>query len=182
LVNRLARCWGILCGVPRWRSIPGGENMQGTQSFLPDTHCGPSQCCLWWPHFSGVTPIPCISREEEVIGVSFAYHILALEPLLPFSPRSPLVACAFSSCLLASLCPSTLPTARMVSFPVSLIRESRLLCLEKKGFIPSREASEWRLESEGEVPCPGDSEVVMLASFYERGFDLPLHHFVCVLL
>jgi hypothetical protein len=70
----------------------------------------------------------------------------------------------------------------MVSFPVSLIRESRLLCLEKKGFIPSREASEWRLESEGEVPCPGDSEVVMLASFYERGFDLPLHHFVCVLL
>jgi hypothetical protein len=73
-------------------------------------------------------------------------------------------------------------TARMASFPVSLIRESRLLGLEKTGFIPSREASRWRLESEGEVPSPRDDKVVMLASFYERRFGLPLHQFVCGLL
>jgi hypothetical protein len=57
----------------------------------------------------------------------------------------------------------------MVSFPFSLIRESHLLGLEKKGFIPSREASGWRLESEGEVPRPEDDEVVVLESFYECG-------------
>jgi hypothetical protein len=28
------------------------------------------------------------------------------------------------------------------------------------------------------VPCPGDDEVVMLASFYECGFGLPLHPFM----
>jgi hypothetical protein len=50
--------------------------------------------------------------------------------------------------------------------------------LEKKGFIPSREASGWMLESEDEMPHPRDDEMVMLASFYGCGFDLPLHPFV----
>jgi hypothetical protein len=66
----------------------------------------------------------------------------------------------------------------MVWFPISLIRESRLLGLEKKGFIRSREVLGWRLGGEGEVPHLRDDEVVVLASFYERGFGLPLHSFV----
>lgn len=40
------------------------------------------------------------------------------------------------------------------------------------------EALGWRLEDEGEVPQPRDDEVVMLSSFYERGFRLPLDPFV----
>jgi hypothetical protein len=67
----------------------------------------------------------------------------------------------------------------MALFPASLIRESHLLSLEKKGFIPLREASGWRLESGGEVPHPGDSEVVVLMSFYER--NVLMHTYVCLL-
>jgi hypothetical protein len=68
--------------------------------LLPDTQCGPwlkgqiLQCCLGWPHFLGVTPAHCISIKGDVLGVCFAYRILALEPSLPFSPRSPMSACA----------------------------------------------------------------------------------------
>jgi hypothetical protein len=127
------------------------------------------------PMMFGVAPLfkrhPCPLHKQRggVLKVGFTYRILALEPLLPFSLRSHLATCSFLLCLLASLCPSSLPTARMVSFPFSLIRESHLLGLEKKGFIPSREASGWRLESEGEVPRPEDDEVVVLESFYECG-------------
>lgn len=72
---------------------------------------------------------------------------------------------------------SGLPLALMASFLVSSIQESHLLGLEKKGFILMKEVSGWGLESEGEVPRLGDDEVVMPASFYERGFGLPLHPF-----
>jgi hypothetical protein len=66
----------------------------------------------------------------------------------------------------------------MALFPVCSIWESRLLGLGKKGFIPPKEILGWRLEGEGEVPRPRDDEVVVLASFYEREFDLPLHPFM----
>jgi hypothetical protein len=87
-----------------------------------------------------------------------------------FPPRS-----LWLLCLLPHLCSSSLLAMRMVSFPVCLIQESHLLGLEKKGFIPSREVLGWRLEGEGEVPHPGDDEVVMLASLYEHRLGLPLH-------
>lgn len=66
----------------------------------------------------------------------------------------------------------------MASFPFCTIHESRLRGLEKKGFLPPKDVLWWRLEGEGEVPRPGDDEVVVLASFYERGFGLPLHPFM----
>jgi hypothetical protein len=48
----------------------------------------------------------------------------------------------------------------------------------KKGFLPTKEVSEWRLEGEGEVPHPRDNEVVMLTLFYDHGFKLPFHPFL----
>jgi hypothetical protein len=54
----------------------------------------------------------------------------------------------------------------MASFPASSIKESRLCGLEKKGLIPPKDVSRWRLESEGEVVYPKDDKVVVLASFY----------------
>jgi hypothetical protein len=66
----------------------------------------------------------------------------------------------------------------MASFLVCSLHRSRVLGLQKKGFLPPVEALGWRLEDEGEVPQPRDDEVVMLSSFYERGFRLPLDPFV----
>jgi hypothetical protein len=66
----------------------------------------------------------------------------------------------------------------MTSFPPCAICESHLRGLEKKGFLPSKDVSGWRLEAEGEVPRPRDDEVIVLASFYERGFGMPLHPFM----
>jgi hypothetical protein len=66
----------------------------------------------------------------------------------------------------------------MASFLACSIQESRLLGLEKKGFIPTKEVSGWRLKGEGEVPHPRDDEMVVLTSFCECSFGLPLHPFV----
>lgn len=85
-----------------------------------------------------------------------------------------MLPCALS----APLRPPGLPITLMASFSVSSVQQSHLLGLEKKRFIPTKEDSEWGLESEGEVPCLGDDEVVVPASFSERGFGLPLHPFV----
>lgn len=74
-------------------------------------------------------------------------------------------------CLLASRAHGVVPSL--------LDPGSRLHGLEKKAFIPPKEVSRWRLEVEGKVPHPSDDEVVMLVSFYEREFVLPLHPFVC---
>lgn len=64
------------------------------------------------------------------------------------------------------LCRFGLLPAFMASFPASSIKESRLCGLEKKGLIPPKDVSRWRLESEGEVVYPKDDKVVVLASFY----------------
>jgi hypothetical protein len=68
--------------------------------------------------------------------------------------------------------------ASMVSFPANSIQEIRLHGLEKKGFIPSKDVSGWRPENKGDVGRRADDEVVVLASFYEPRFGLPLHPFV----
>jgi hypothetical protein len=56
------------------------------------------------------------------------------------------------------------------------------LWLGEEGVPPLKHVLEWRLEVKGEVPHPRDDEVVVLTSFYERGFGLPLHPFMCGLL
>jgi hypothetical protein len=65
----------------------------------------------------------------------------------------------------------------MALFLSSMIRENCLHGLEKKGFLPSMDVLGWRMEGKGEVPHPGDDEVVVHASFYERGYDLSFHPF-----
>lgn len=78
-------------------------------------------------------------------------------------------------CLLS---PLYLPICSHGVVPSCAIRESRLCGLEKKGFLPPKDVSRWRLEAEGEVPRPKDDEVIMPTSFYKREFGLPLHPFV----
>jgi hypothetical protein len=50
--------------------------------------------------------------------------------------------------------------------------------MEAKGFLPLELISGWRLEEKGGALMPHDGEVVVLASFYKRGFGLPLYPFV----
>jgi hypothetical protein len=116
-------------------------------------------CLLWL----------CINREGECSGsvtltVFLRLRLFLLPPLEAFRML----------CLLASRAHGVVPSL--------LDPGSRLLGLEKKAFIPPKEVSRWRLEVEGKVPHPSDDEVVMLVSFYEREFVLPLHPFVCGLL
>lgn len=96
----------------------------------------------------------------------YAYCILHHEPSLLIALSPP------------SLAPVLLPSVHMVLFPSCMIRESHLRGLERKGFLPPKDLLRWRLEGEGEVPHPGDDELVELASFYECGFSLPLHAFM----
>jgi hypothetical protein len=70
----------------------------------------------------------------------------------------------------------------MASFLACLMQVSRLLGLERKGFLPPKEVSRWILEKEGDVSLPQDDELVVLAPFYECVFGLPLHLFVWGLL
>lgn len=42
-----------------------------------------------------------------------------------------------------------------------MIHEIRLCGLDKKGFLPPKDVSVWRLEGKGEVPHPEDDEVVI---------------------
>jgi hypothetical protein len=62
--------------------------------------------------------------------------------------------------------------------PLSFITRECLKDLEKKGFLPLDSVSGWRLEEGGDAPAPRDGDIVVLASFYERGFGLPLDPFV----
>jgi hypothetical protein len=48
----------------------------------------------------------------------------------------------------------------------------------EEGVHPPTKVSGWRLEDEGEASQTRNKEVVVLASFYECGFGLPLHRFV----
>ena len=107
-------------------------------------------------------PVHAYKQEIEIPGVSCAYYISApSRSPFPFL-RNLLI---MLPCVLSMpLCPLGLLLALMASFPTCSIQESRRLGLEKKGFIPTNEVSRWRLESEGEVPCPRDDKVVVLAS------------------
>jgi hypothetical protein len=67
-------------------------------------------------------------------------------------------------------------------FPLCPATQERLEDLKRKEFLPPESVSSWRLEEGGSAPAPRDREVVVLASFYERGFRLPLHPFVWGLL
>lgn len=65
----------------------------------------------------------------------------------------------------------------MASFPYCSIPRGHTKGLEKKGFLPPMEITEWRLEKDGGLPELRDDEVVVLVSFYECDFGLPLHPF-----
>lgn len=113
-----------------------------------------------------------------MLGFGFAYRILALEPLLLFLPSKPSGCVCFLVVLPCLLVPVQFAHCLHGVVPCFPDPGESSLALEKKGLIPSREASGWRLKSEAEVPRPRDNEVVMLMSFYECGFGLPLHPFV----
>lgn len=65
----------------------------------------------------------------------------------------------------------------MDAFPLCSATKERLEDLERNGFLPPESVFGWHLE-EGGALAPHDGEVVVLASFYERIFGLPLHPFV----
>jgi hypothetical protein len=114
-------------------------------------------------HHSGSLCL-CIKREGKRSGPATLYHILAFK-------HSPPSLRSLSD--IAPLCLPSLFPAPMASFPACSIWESHLLGLVKKGYIPVKEVLGCRLEGEGEVPHPGDDEVVELASFYERSLACP---------
>jgi hypothetical protein len=80
-----------------------------------------------------------------------------------------------------SACSSALPTGSPCIHGLllaCLFHRSHVLGLKKRGFLPLVEDSGWWLEDEGEVPWSWDGVVVVLASFYECGFRLPVRPFV----
>ena len=70
----------------------------------------------------------------------------------------------------------------MVIFHPFFTTRSWLEGLEAKGFLPPKPISGWHLEEKGGALVPHDGKVVVLSSFYEHGFRLPLHPFVWGLL
>jgi hypothetical protein len=66
----------------------------------------------------------------------------------------------------------------MDAFPLSSATRERLEDLERRGFLPPESISGWHLEEEGGAPALCDDEIVVLDSFYKRGFGLPLHPFM----
>lgn len=100
-----------------------------------------------------------------MLGSVYAYHTLVLCPLNP--PRSFFLLAPFY------LAPRTHGVILSLFDPRKPPPGPR-----EKGFIPPKEVSGWRLESDGEVPHPRNDEVIVLVSFYERRFGLCLHPFM----
>lgn len=100
--------------------------------------------------------------------VGYAYHAFSPEHLWPFPsesfsrPRGDLPSMIFFP-------------APMGTFSLCSATQERLKDLERKGFLPHESVSCWRLEEKGGAPASRDGKVVVLASFYECGFGLPLH-------
>lgn len=124
-------------------------------------------CVSWGPSFRH-------RFVSQFLRTKRTQRRLELVPLT--MPSRPCVCCLLALALAFLLHPSSFMP--MSSFPACLIQDSRLLGLERKGFLHPKEASQWILEKKDDVPLPQDDEVVVLAPFYERGFGLPLHPFV----
>jgi hypothetical protein len=105
----------------------------------------------------------------EALGVSFLVQSVVasvLQRALSFSRINFLsVSLLFTSMDVVPLCSTT--------------RENALRTWRERGFfLPSRSLPRiWRREPASAL-APRDGEVVVLASFYKRGFGLPLHPFV----
>jgi hypothetical protein len=175
LVNNLACYWCDLCHASLRHLALGSEVLQKITQLLfgqgdPWPKGDPSRYFCGAPHHLGVCLFSCISTPVtgRVLGVIFAYHILVFvsPPSWTTFAISLLYASPFFSHGVVPLCDPWESSS----------------WLGEEGVPPSKDVLGWRLEAEGEVPRPRDNEVIVLSSFYEHRFGLPLHPFVCGLL
>jgi hypothetical protein len=106
-----------------------------------------------------------------VLGVGSTYRVSRLCNYHLFPLES-------FSCSCTNLPSMSFFLSPMDAFPLSSATRERLEDLERRGFLPPESISGWHLEEEGGAPALCDDEIVVLDSFYKRGFGLPLHPFM----
>jgi hypothetical protein len=62
------------------------------------------------------------------------------------------------------------------------VDEDELLVLVGKYLLPNRVVIQWKLTKGEDIPTPNTNEIVVLSSFFQRGFGLPTCEFLCGLL
>jgi hypothetical protein len=67
-------------------------------------------------------------------------------------------------------------------FRSSSVDESEILTLVEKHLLPNHVMIQWRPAKGEDIPTPNSKEIVVLTSFFERGFDLLTYEFLCGLL
>jgi hypothetical protein len=75
--------------------------------------------------------------------------------------------------------------SRPKMFQKSTVDESKIWKLVQNHFLPDWEVLRWRPANGEDIPTPNTNEIVVLSSFFQRGFGLPtceflrglLHHY-----
>jgi hypothetical protein len=73
-------------------------------------------------------------------------------------------------------------TSRPKMFQKSTVDESEIWKMVQNHFLPDREVLWWRPANGEDIPTPSTNEIVVLCSFFQRGFGLPTCEFLCGLL
>jgi hypothetical protein len=73
-------------------------------------------------------------------------------------------------------------TSHLDMFNPSSVDEGELLRLIKNHLLPSYAILQWRPANNEDIPTPNTNEIVVLTSFFQRGFGLPYCEFLCSLL
>ena len=66
----------------------------------------------------------------------------------------------------------------IASWVKSSMTEKKVRALVKERVLPPKELIEWRPAADEVIPTPNTGEVVVFASFFERGLSLPAHPFL----
>jgi hypothetical protein len=67
-------------------------------------------------------------------------------------------------------------------FQPSVADENEIRNLVKSYFLPDREVLQWHPVASEDISTPNTNKIVVFASFFQRGFALPVCHFLCSLL
>jgi hypothetical protein len=68
--------------------------------------------------------------------------------------------------------------SRPEMFQQSTANESEILKLVKNQFFPHCEVLRWWPTKGEDIPTPNNNEIVVLSSFFQRGFGLPTCEFL----
>jgi hypothetical protein len=76
------------------------------------------------------------------------------------------------------LLPHAMAASHLEMFQPSTADENKLLKLVENHFLPDCIVLQWWLAKGDDIPTPNTKKIMVLTSFFQRGFSLPTYEFL----